>query len=222
MLDPSGAGINLLVLLLGAGGDSAGAVKHDEPGAGCALIEGPDVAGHVAVSPQTVSILMNPPAVRLHLYSVTLILKETKMENKPQTAASHAMWDPMFHFVLAPIALINVIVALVQLVRSFSLGAAWIFVVSFAFLVAVSRMRAFAVGLQDRIIRLEERIRLGSLLQEPLRSRIGELSTDQLVGLRFASDGEVAGLVKRALDEKLDRKAIKQAIKEWRPDYARV
>ena len=141
---------------------------------------------------------------------------------KPQSAASHAMWSPMFHFVVVPIALINVIVAVVQLVRSFSLGSAWLFVVAFAFLALAERTRAFAMGLQDRIIRTEERIRLGSLLQEPLRSRIGELTTDQLVGLRFASDGEVAGLVKRALDEKLNRKAIKQAIKEWRPDNSRV
>ena len=144
------------------------------------------------------------------------------MENKQQSAASHAMWVPLFHFVLVPIALINLLVVLYQMVRGFSLGSVWAFVMAFGFAAAVQCIRAFAVKLQDRIIRLEERIRLSQVLQEPLRSRIGDLSTSQLIGLRFASDGELSGLVKRALDEKLSRKAIKQEIKQWRPDYERV
>lgn len=76
--------------------------------------------------------------------------------------------------------------------------------------------------MQDRVIRLEERLRLTQLLSEPLRSRIPELTEDQLVGLRFASDAEVPKLVERALKEKLSRKDIKQAIQNWRPDYWRV
>ena len=72
------------------------------------------------------------------------------------------------------------------------------------------------------MIRLEERLRLQQLLLEPLRSRIPELTVEQLCGLRFASDAEVAGLVQRALDEKLSRKEIKKLIQNWRPDYWRV
>jgi hypothetical protein len=75
---------------------------------------------------------------------------------------------------------------------------------------------------QDRIIRLEERLRLAAVLEEPLRSRARELTDSQLLGLRFASDQELPGLVERALDEKLDRTQIKKAITDWRPDYLRV
>jgi hypothetical protein len=59
-------------------------------------------------------------------------------------------------------------------------------------------------------------------LQEPLRSRIGELSDKQLVGLRFASDSELPALVQRALDEKLSLGDIKKAVGNWRPDYSRI
>jgi hypothetical protein len=144
------------------------------------------------------------------------------MENQPQSLANHAMYDPKYHFVLAPIALLNVFFTLYQMVRGFSLGSLWTFIMSIGFMAAVLCIRGFPLGVQNRVIRLEERIRLSQLLPEPLRSRIGDLTTDQLIGLRFASDGELPGLVKRALDEKLSRKAIKQEIKQWRPDYERV
>jgi hypothetical protein len=61
-----------------------------------------------------------------------------------------------------------------------------------------------------------------TLLQEPLRSRIPELTESQLCGLRFASDAEVAKLVERTLKENLSRADIKKAIQNWRPDYWRV
>jgi hypothetical protein len=139
-----------------------------------------------------------------------------------QTLSNHAKSDPPFHFVLVPIALLNVLYTLYHVVREFSLGTVWSFVFAFGFVVAVGRIRAYATKSQDRVIRLEERIRLSQVLPEPLRARIGELTTEQLVGLRFAPDSELAGLAKRALEEKLSRKAIKESIKEWRPDYARI
>jgi hypothetical protein len=75
---------------------------------------------------------------------------------------------------------------------------------------------------QDRVIRLEEQLRLTMLLPAPLRVRIPELTEGQLIALRFASDGEVAKLTERALSEKLSRADIKKAIQTWRPDYWRV
>jgi hypothetical protein len=95
-------------------------------------------------------------------------------------------------------------------------------VLAVAMLTLVLRVRLYSLKLQDRIIRLEERLRLTQLLSEPLRSRIPELAEGQLVGLRFASDAEVPKLVERTLNEKLQRKDIKKSIQNWRPDYWRV
>jgi hypothetical protein len=144
------------------------------------------------------------------------------MERKPQSFANHAKYDPPFHFFLVPILLINLIAAIVNLFRFPSLGSGWLVVLALAGAVAVGRIRAYATHLQDRVIRLEERLRLGSILQEPLRSRLGELTDAQFIALRFASDAELPGLVQRALDEKLDRTQIKKAVTAWRPDYSRV
>ena len=139
-----------------------------------------------------------------------------------QTLANHAKFDPSFHFFLLPVLAINIIVIGIQLFRHPGVLGTWLLVISLALLVMAGRVRSYATHLQDRIIRLEERLRLLSVLQEPLRSRIGELADTQLIGLRFASDAELPGLVQRALDEKLSRSDIKKAVTEWRPDYSRV
>jgi len=144
------------------------------------------------------------------------------MDNTPQTLANHVKYDPPFHFFLLPVLAINVLIAGYYIFRFPSIATVWIFVVSFALLALLGRTRAYATHVQDRIIRLEERLRLNSLLSEPLRSRIGEITESQLVGLRFASDAELPALVKRALDEKLSRADIKKAIINWRPDNYRV
>ena len=142
--------------------------------------------------------------------------------DKPQTLANHAKYDPAFHFFLIPVLAINAIVIAVQLFRTPGLLGIWLLVISLALLVLAGRMRSYATHLQDRIIRLEERLRLASILQEPLRSRLDELTGSQLIALRFASDSELPALVQRALDEKLTRSDIKKAITDWRPDYSRV
>jgi Family of unknown function (DUF6526) len=139
-----------------------------------------------------------------------------------QNYTNHAKLDPPFHFFLMPVAAINVIIAVVYLFRFPGLGSGWILVVALAFLVMVGRMRAYGTHLQDRIIRVEERLRLSQVLAEPLRARIGELSDKQLVGLRFASDGELPALVQRALDEKLSLADIKKSVTNWRGDYSRI
>lgn len=144
------------------------------------------------------------------------------MPNTTQSAQSHAKWDPAFHFVLAPIFLLNAIYHITRLFRVTDLTEAWQNVVAIAMLVAVFKIRIYALKVQDRVIRLEERLRLGKLLPAGKQGLIEKLSEDQLIGLRFASDGELEGLAERAVAEGMDRKQIKAAIKTWRPDEFRV
>lgn len=150
-------------------------------------------------------------------------------QNVPQTYANHTRFDPTFHFFLVPVFALGLILSLVHFFAHFresdfrdNFHSFLLIVLAIAVLTLVFKVRLYALRVQDRIIRLEERLRLTQLLAEPLRSRIPELTVDQLVGLRFASDAEVPKLVERTLNEKLKRKAIKQAIQNWRPDYWRV
>ena len=150
-------------------------------------------------------------------------------ENAPQSYAHHTRWDPLFHFFLLPVFVLGLLMALIHFFAHITHGdlrdhvhAFLLILLAAALLVAVFKIRLYALKVQDRVIRLEERLRLTQLLSEPLRSRIPELTESQLCGLRFASDAEVPKLVERALKEKLSRKQIKEAIKTWRPDYWRV
>lgn len=143
-------------------------------------------------------------------------------EKKPQTFANHTRLDPLFHFVALPIFALAVIVGIVHFIWRPSLHTGAFFVVSVAAAIALLKTRLYALKVQDRVIRLEERLRLSSLLSEPMRSRIPELTEGQLVALRFASDAEVPRLAERAISEKLSPADIKKAIQTWRPDYWRV
>ena len=144
------------------------------------------------------------------------------MPGTPQSYANHGRFDPPFHFFIVPVMLITTITIIVRAVRAPSMGSVWLVVVALAGSVAVIKIRLYALRVQDRLIRLEERLRMMTLLPEPLRSRLGELSDGQYVALRFASDAELPALVQRALDENLSRKEIKKAVTQWRPDYSRV
>jgi hypothetical protein len=142
--------------------------------------------------------------------------------DKPQNLANHVRYDPPFHFLMVPVAVLTVLVVGYYLVRFPHWLGAWLFIITVAAMVATFKIRLYALRVQDRVIRLEERLRLASLLQEPLRSRIGELTDAQFVGLRFASDEELPALVQRALDEKLSLADIKKAVTNWRPDHSRI
>jgi Family of unknown function (DUF6526) len=139
-----------------------------------------------------------------------------------QNLKNHARLDPLYHIVLALVLLLNLIYSVVHLVRHFGVSSAWFVVLSLAFIVFYIRVRTYPLKVQDRVIRLEERLRLQALAPAEWRSQIYRLSEDQLIALRFAGDDEVVGLAKQALDENLNRKQIKERIRNWRPDEWRV
>ena len=140
----------------------------------------------------------------------------------PQSYANHARFDPPFHFFVMPVTLITTITIIVRAVRQPSLWSIWLVVVAFAAVVLVLKSRLNALKVQDRVIRLEERLRLMNVLPEAMRPRIAELTDEQFIGLRFACDEELPELCQRVLAEKLTKKQIKQAVTKWRPDYLRV
>lgn len=144
------------------------------------------------------------------------------MPDVPQDFAHHTRWDPAFHFFIIPVFVISLIMTIVHLVRRPGLHSAWVVVVMIAVLAAAFKIRLYSLKVQDRVIRLEERLRLATLIDPALRSRIPELTKSQLVALRFASDAELPGLATRALNENLPAGEIKKSIQNWRPDNFRV
>jgi len=143
-------------------------------------------------------------------------------DHSAQNFSNYVRYDPLFHFFLLPVSAITLIAAIVHLVRWPGLCSAWLLVVILAAIVVVVKLRLYPLKVQDRVIRLEERLRLVTLVDPAFRPRIGELSESQLVALRFASDAELPALAARALNEKLPSAEIKKAIQHWRPDYWRV
>jgi len=142
---------------------------------------------------------------------------------EPQTYATHTRFHPLFHFFAIPIFGINVFVTLYFLIRYPSVLYAWIFILSIALLSSCFLARYYGLRNQDRIIRLEERVRLSACLPDDLRARIGELSTGDLIGLRFCSDAEVVDAVRAVLaGEYKGRGEIKKRVKDWRPDTHRL
>jgi hypothetical protein len=144
------------------------------------------------------------------------------MAKAPQTYENHRRLDPGYHIVLFGLFLANAVAALVAFIRHPGGSGAWAFVMALALLFFFLKLRGYALHNQDRLIRLEERLRLERLLPGDLKARIPELRMNQLVGLRFASDGELADRTREALDDHLDLAAIKKRIQVWRPDTFRV
>lgn len=140
-----------------------------------------------------------------------------------QTFKNHAKFVPLFHFVAVPILVVNFLSSARRLVANPGWETVLATLVAAALLITLFLARVFALRVQDRVIRLEMRLRLRELLPADLQPRIAEFSAGQLVALRFASDRELPGLARRVLDERLsDRKAIKQMIVEWQADHLRA
>jgi hypothetical protein len=145
-----------------------------------------------------------------------------------QNYKNHVRWDPAWHFFIMPILMLNIVFAAFKLVHDWHLENnhhvvfGWWTVLSIVLFMAIMKSRMYALKAQDRIIRLEERLRLAALLPAEELASSHALTEDQLIGLRFASDGELPRLVARTLKENLTRKQIKEAIVNWRPDNFRV
>lgn len=141
---------------------------------------------------------------------------------EPQNFKNHAMFDPPFHFFLLPVGIGALIWTIFEVVKNPSwmtglhvLAVFWLVLLAF-------KTRVYALKVQDRVIRLEERLRLARVLPAAQQARIPELTVDQLIGLRFASDAELPDLVEKTLSGNWKRKQIKEAVKDWRADNWRV
>jgi hypothetical protein len=145
------------------------------------------------------------------------------MAEREQSYKKHARWLPLFHFFVMPMLLVNVVVAAWRLVQIPGLATVYglVFAVALLGLGFLSRIQALTV--QDRVIRLEMRLKLRQLLPPDLQPRINDLTHRQLVALRFASDAELAELVREVLAGKLTTsKDIKMRVKHWQADWLRA
>jgi Family of unknown function (DUF6526) len=139
-----------------------------------------------------------------------------------QSFANHTRFDPLFHFFLLPLGLAAIVSSVIRIIHHPGIVSTLLVVLAVGFVMIAFKARGYALRVQDRVIRLEERLRLAMLMPETERARIGELTESQLIALRFASDAELPGLAMRALNEGLTSKQIKSSIQSWRGDYFRV
>lgn len=145
------------------------------------------------------------------------------MAAESQGPANHARYVPGYHFVLSTILLVVLGWQVVMLAKRPGVPTLIGLALAVGLILMYWYMRVFAVTVQDRVIRLEERLRMDALFPADLKPRIAEFSPQQLVALRFASDGELPALARRVLTEGVaDPKAIKAMIKEWRADHLRA
>ena len=145
------------------------------------------------------------------------------MTETTQSYANHRRVFPLYHLFALPVLLAHVIVTVVGAVRAPSAWTVWMVVVALGIAAAAVANRASALIVQNRVIGLEMRLRLATVLPVELCQRIPELDIRQLVGLRYAGDAELAGLVERCLRGELPTAdAVKRAVRQWRPDYVRA
>jgi hypothetical protein len=142
--------------------------------------------------------------------------------SETQNLKNHARFDPAYHFLLFAVYLLNLIYAGFHLYRQPSLSSGWYLVVSLLAVVPLLKLRTYPLKVQDRVIRLEERLRLQTLAPQEWRTQLHRLNEDQLIAIRFAADDEVVELATQALEQNLTRKQIKERIRNWRPDNWRV
>jgi Family of unknown function (DUF6526) len=145
------------------------------------------------------------------------------MSETPQSFRNHVKIIPIYHYFVLPVAAANAVMLLVRAVAQPAWDTIIAGLMGVALVVMFLLARIFALTVQDRVIRVEMRLRMRELLPPDLQLRIGEFTRDQLVALRFAGDAELPALARRVLDERLqDRKVIKQLVRQWQADHLRA
>jgi hypothetical protein len=139
-----------------------------------------------------------------------------------QSFKNHGRVDPLYHYLSFTILVASFIIAAAYLFYHPHFFTAWIVVLTVVAFIPFFRLRTYALKVQDRVIRLEERLRLQALAPSEWHAEIHKLTEDQLIALRFAPDEELVELAKQAVAENLSRKQIKERIRNWRPDHWRV
>ncbi len=140
-------------------------------------------------------------------------------DRQVQDFSNHARLVPLYHYVLSLLVLVNLLWAGWGVFQGADLGAVVNLLLAISILLIFYYLRAFPLAVQDRLIRLEERLRLREVLPPELHDRIHEIRPGQLIALRFAADAELTGLVQRVLDgELVSRQSIKKQIGDWRAD----
>jgi hypothetical protein len=144
-------------------------------------------------------------------------------ETATQSFKNHTRIVPAFHVVTLGIFVLNLVWALLRLVKYPAVDTAMTVLLAVAFIMAAVFARVFTLTVQDRVIRLEMRLRMKEVLPADLQARIPELTRGQLVALRFASDSELPDLCRKVLTDKItDKKAIKLMVKDWQADHLRA
>lgn len=140
-----------------------------------------------------------------------------------QNLSNHTRLDPPYHFFLLPGILLLLVISIWNMVRNgFNLGSLWLLIASILLVILGLKARAYALKAQDRVIRLEERLRLHRLLPATQHSDIYKLTEAQLIALRFASDSELPALASSAASQGLAPGDIKKAVASWRADNFRI
>lgn len=143
--------------------------------------------------------------------------------SETQNYQNHVRYFPLFHFVITPLLLVMLIWQIVRLVQDFNVDRVFNLVLVMVLTLIALAARMQALKAQDRVVRLEERLRYKELLPKDLAEKALSLRTNQMIALRFASDEELPDLIARTLNGELkDSKEIKLAVKNWRGDYLRV
>lgn len=145
------------------------------------------------------------------------------MAESQQSYSNHVRFDPLFHYVAGPLMLLNLIWSIVNLVMRQNLESMIYVPVAFGLVLITFLVRTYPLKAQDRVIRLEEKLRYQQILPTELAQKASMLKVNQILALRFASDAELAGLIEQVLTGKLNTSdEIKRAIKNWRADNFRI